>query len=156
MVLIDEPNMMPSSILPIYRVPSRFIDPFGWTVITSFIQTALTSILIKFWYLLYVFVRKLGSSVDKLVEEFEIERKPDVNNYSRKLVEFCSAKAVADMFSKMEEQIGDGAVSRFTFDMMLAWQMPSFSDEQSSSVSISLLDCITTFNIYVEFRFIMI
>lgn len=103
-----------------------------------------------------MFVRKLGSSVDKLVEEFEIERKPDVNNYSRKLVEFCSAKAVADMFSKMEEQIGDGAVSRFTFDMMLAWQMPSFSDEQSSSVSISLLDCITTFNIYVEFRFIMI
>ncbi|XP_041026191.1 uncharacterized protein LOC121266443 [Juglans microcarpa x Juglans regia] len=86
---------------------------------------------------------KLGTSVDKLVEEFEAEYwKPDEistsnissNGYSRKLVEFCSAKAFEqETCQNIEEKINDGSFSRFTFDMMIAWEMPSSADEEAST-----------------------
>ncbi|KAG7033658.1 hypothetical protein SDJN02_03382, partial [Cucurbita argyrosperma subsp. argyrosperma] len=74
---------------------------------------------------------KVGSSVEGLVEEFEISWKPETRTYSRKFVEFCSAKALADMCRNLEEGIGNGSFSRFSFDMMLAWEMPSSEDEES-------------------------
>lgn len=88
--------------------------------------------------------RKLGTSVDKLVEEFEAEYwKPDEistsnissNGYSRKLVEFCSAKAFEqETCQNIEEKINDGSFCRFTFDMMIAWEIPSSADEEASTV----------------------
>ncbi|XP_042939907.1 uncharacterized protein LOC122275044 isoform X3 [Carya illinoinensis] len=85
---------------------------------------------------------KLGTSVDKLEEEIEAEYwKPDEstsnicsNGYSRKLVEFCSAKALAqETCLNIEENINDGSFSRFTFDMMIAWEMPRSADEEAST-----------------------
>lgn len=78
--------------------------------------------------------RKLDTSVDTLVEEFEKEWGPDMGGYSRKLVEFCCSKALAIMCGTIDEMIGDGSFSRFTFDMMLAWEMPSSADEESHDV----------------------
>lgn len=69
------------------------------------------------------------------MEEFEISWKPETGiSYSRKFVEFCSAKALPNMCQKFEEDISTGSFSRFSFDMMLAWEMPSSEDEQSREV----------------------
>ncbi|KAK9951672.1 hypothetical protein M0R45_007108 [Rubus argutus] len=82
---------------------------------------------------------KLNTSVDKLVEEFEAtsswnETAPlggGVSSYARKFVEFCSAKAVSELCqNNIQEKIADGIFTRFTFDMMLAWEMPA-SDAHS-------------------------
>ncbi|XP_031254166.1 uncharacterized protein LOC116112118 [Pistacia vera] len=74
---------------------------------------------------------KLDTSVDRLVEEFEAEWKPEIGSYSRKFVEYCSAKVLTDMCQNIEEKISDGSFGRLTFDMMLAWEMPSSEDEES-------------------------
>uniref|UniRef100_A0A803MJV1 Uncharacterized protein n=2 Tax=Chenopodium quinoa TaxID=63459 RepID=A0A803MJV1_CHEQI len=55
-----------------------------------------------------------------------------MGEYSRKLVEFCCSKAVRQGPACGEDDyISDSSFSRFTFDMMLAWQMPSSADEES-------------------------
>ncbi|TQD96170.1 hypothetical protein C1H46_018235 [Malus baccata] len=96
---------------------------------------------------------KLDTPVDKLVEEFETIWKTDEtasvgaatissnnnnnsNSYGRKFVEFCSAKVMqsCDMCKTIEEKIANGSFSRFTFDMMLAWEMPTSADEESFTV----------------------
>ncbi|KAJ9131874.1 hypothetical protein P3X46_034779 [Hevea brasiliensis] len=78
---------------------------------------------------------KLNTSVDKLVEEFEAgwQSKPEseTSGYSRKFVEFCASKALHEECKYIEEKITDGSFSRFTFDTMLAWEMPSSRDEES-------------------------
>ncbi|XP_022966210.1 uncharacterized protein LOC111465949 [Cucurbita maxima] len=73
----------------------------------------------------------VGSSVEGLVEEFETSWKPETGSYSRKFLEFCSAKALADMCRNLKEDICNGSFSRFSFDMMLAWEMPSTEAEES-------------------------
>ncbi|XP_021815363.1 uncharacterized protein LOC110757921 [Prunus avium] len=91
---------------------------------------------------------KLETPVEKLVEEFETTWKADEtapvghnitatnnnnNSYGRKFVEFCSAKVLqtSDICKTIEEKIADGSFSRFTFNMMLAWEMPTSADEES-------------------------
>ena len=74
--------------------------------------------------------------MDALVEEFDVDLKPEVDNYSRKLVEFCSTRVVENICGNIGETINDGSLSRLTFDMMLAWETPSSADEQSYSVCI--------------------
>lgn len=74
-----------------------------------------------------------------LVEEFEAEWKkvpPEAsgNGYSRKFVEFCSAKALTVVCQNIQVKITDGSFIRFTFDMMLAWEKPSYSDDEPSMV----------------------
>lgn len=69
--------------------------------------------------------------MDRLVEEFEAGWQPETTGYSRKLVEFCSSKALNELCSKV---LGDGSLSRFTFNMMLAWEMPDSADEDSHTV----------------------
>ncbi|MCD7473125.1 hypothetical protein HAX54_014751 [Datura stramonium] len=76
---------------------------------------------------------RLGTSVDELVHEFEARWEPKMEGYSRKLVEFCCSKALTDVCSKLEETLVDGSFSRITFDMMLAWEMPSSADEETHS-----------------------
>ncbi|KAE8099738.1 hypothetical protein FH972_017694 [Carpinus fangiana] len=83
--------------------------------------------------------QKLDTRVDELAEEFESEWKKlppetsgDGYSYSRKFVEFCSAKALAVVCQNIQEKISDGSFSRFTFDMMLAWEAPSSADEEAS------------------------
>ncbi|XP_075104534.1 uncharacterized protein LOC107821698 isoform X2 [Nicotiana tabacum] len=73
---------------------------------------------------------RLGTSVDELVHEFEAGWEPNMEGYSRKLVEFCCSRALTDICSKLEETLVDGSFSRITFDMMLAWEMPSSVDEE--------------------------
>ncbi|PHU01938.1 hypothetical protein BC332_27189 [Capsicum chinense] len=77
--------------------------------------------------------RRLGSSVDELVHEFEAGWEPKMEGYSRKLVEFCCSKGLTDVCSKLEDTLVDGSFSRITFDMMLAWEMPSSADEERHS-----------------------
>lgn len=38
------------------------------------------------------------------------------------------------MCRNLEEGIGNGSFSRFSFDMMLAWETPSSEDEESREV----------------------
>ncbi|KAG6751922.1 hypothetical protein NC652_031159 [Populus alba x Populus x berolinensis] len=75
--------------------------------------------------------QKLGVSVEKLVEEFEAGWKQEIGDYSRKLVEFCCSKALTVECPHIQEKIIDGSFSRLTFDMMLAWEMPTSQDEES-------------------------
>ncbi|CAL9117014.1 uncharacterized protein LOC135581368 isoform X1 [Musa acuminata AAA Group] len=75
----------------------------------------------------------LDTSVDSLIEEFEQGLKPAVDNYSRRLVEFCCSKAIKNICPRVGERISDGSISRFTYDMMLAWQNPSTTGSERSS-----------------------
>ncbi|CAN6313991.1 unnamed protein product [Urochloa humidicola] len=81
----------------------------------------------------------LGRSVNDLVADFELGLKTAaVDNYSRKLVEFCSLQALQIITSHdIGEKISDGSLSRFTFDMMLAWETPTSSDQQITMESIA-------------------
>ncbi|KAI3738437.1 hypothetical protein L2E82_28469 [Cichorium intybus] len=74
---------------------------------------------------------RLDTSANELVEEFESGWKPDMGGYSRKLVEYCAAKVLNEMCRNLEEVIREGVFSRFTFDMMLAWEIPGSADEES-------------------------
>ncbi|XP_068636255.1 uncharacterized protein [Aristolochia californica] len=81
--------------------------------------------------------RILETSEDALVEEFELGLKPEVSDYSRKLVEFCSSKTLCEIVTHLDEKINDGKFSRLTFDMMLAWEKPSVVDEQIDSETVA-------------------
>ena len=85
-------------------------------------------------FIYMVSARKLDTGMDKLVEQFEAGWNSETNGYSRKFVEFCSAKALTYMCQNIEENISNGSFSRFTFDMMLAWEMPSSTDEEACMV----------------------
>ncbi|XP_040866702.1 uncharacterized protein [Glycine max] len=74
--------------------------------------------------------QKLDTSVEKLVEDFEGGWNPEMGNYCRKLVEFCSGKGVNEMCHNIEGNINDSSFSRLTYDMMLAWERPSYYDEE--------------------------
>ncbi|KAH7855110.1 hypothetical protein Vadar_021343 [Vaccinium darrowii] len=87
--------------------------------------------------LIHTCAQILDTSVDALVEEFEKSWNPEMGDYSRKLVEYCSSRALSRMCCNIEELINDGMFSRFTFDMMLAWEMPSSEDEESYTESIA-------------------
>ncbi|KAJ8434607.1 hypothetical protein Cgig2_025033 [Carnegiea gigantea] len=77
------------------------------------------------------FLRKLDTSVDELVKEFEATWKPKLGDYSRELVEYCCSKTLRLKPLEPGESVSDSSFSRFTFDMMLAWQMPSSANEES-------------------------
>ncbi|XP_074349579.1 uncharacterized protein LOC141689246 isoform X2 [Apium graveolens] len=81
--------------------------------------------------------QKINTSVDALVEEFDDIWKPEKGDYTRKLVEYCSSRALNDMCSNIKELISDRNFSRLSFDMMLAWEKPSSTaeDEQSEHVA---------------------
>lgn len=66
------------------------------------------------------------------MEDFEGGWNPDMGNYCRKLVEFCSGKALSELCQNIEANINDGSFSRLTYDMMLAWEKPSYYDEGES------------------------
>ncbi|CAN8314684.1 unnamed protein product [Cochlearia groenlandica] len=72
-------------------------------------------------------------SIDKMVEEFEFQWKPESEGtYSKKFVEFCCSKAMRRVCEKIPERIKDGSFTRLTFDMMLAWQQPDANDGNNS------------------------
>ncbi|XP_071938618.1 uncharacterized protein [Coffea arabica] len=73
----------------------------------------------------------LDTSVDALIKEFESGLDPILHGYSRKLVEYCCSKVLKNLCNSMHERVSDGSFSRFTFDMMLAWEMPNSTDEES-------------------------
>ncbi|GJN09038.1 hypothetical protein PR202_ga27005 [Eleusine coracana subsp. coracana] len=81
----------------------------------------------------------LDRSVSDLIADFELGLKTAaVDNYSRRLVEFCSLQALQIITSRdLGDKISDGSISRFTFDMMLAWETPTPSDQQITMESIA-------------------
>ncbi|PON94289.1 hypothetical protein TorRG33x02_100270 [Trema orientale] len=88
---------------------------------------------------------KVGSSVEELVEEFESvvwnnneeQQGSYGEGYSRRFVEYCSGKAVKEFCQKVDDKIADGSFARFTFDVMLAWEMPSSADEEACTENIA-------------------
>ncbi|KAF5735171.1 hypothetical protein HS088_TW15G00671 [Tripterygium wilfordii] len=78
----------------------------------------------------------LNTTVEELVKGFESEGNQETGDYSRKLVEFCCSKALSGMCERMGDMIGDGSFSRFTFDMMLAWEIPSSQEEEAYTESL--------------------
>ncbi|KAK5813761.1 hypothetical protein PVK06_029212 [Gossypium arboreum] len=89
--------------------------------------------------------QELGTSVEHLVEEFEAGWNPEVGDYSRKLMEFCSSKALINLCQNIEERLNNGSYSRFTYDMMLAWENPSGAllekpqaENEDSKISVNL------------------
>ncbi|KAJ4750334.1 ArgH (DUF639) [Rhynchospora pubera] len=88
--------------------------------------------------LLHRCARVLNTKPESLVEEFELGLKPVADNYSQRLVEFCSLKALEPLSRNLSEKINNGEFSRFTYDMMLAWEKPSsFPDEHRRSECIA-------------------
>lgn len=97
--------------------------------------------------------------MEKLEEEFEAtsswnETAPlggGVSSYARKFVEFCSAKAGSELCqNNIQEKIADGIFTRFTFDMMVAWEMPAASDAQHHSFTVSFFSSLNLFyQIYI-------
>ncbi|CDP16488.1 unnamed protein product [Coffea canephora] len=81
----------------------------------------------------------LDTSVDALIKEFESGLDPILHGYSRKLVEYCCSKVLKNLCNSMHERVSDGSFSRFTFDMMLAWEMPNSTDEESYMVGVLFL-----------------
>ncbi|KAK8589822.1 hypothetical protein V6N12_024213 [Hibiscus sabdariffa] len=73
---------------------------------------------------------EIGSSADHLVKEFEAKWEPEAGDYAKKLVEFCSSKALINLCQHIKEKISNGSYSRFTYDMMLAWEKPRAADEE--------------------------
>lgn len=73
-----------------------------------------------------------------------------ISSYAGKFVEFCSAKAVSELCqNNIQEKIADGIFTRFTFDMMLAWEMPA-SDAQHHSVhTVSFFSLNLFYQIYI-------
>ncbi|KAH1228606.1 Glutamate synthase [NADH], amyloplastic [Glycine max] len=86
----------------------------------------------------YLLLRKLNTSVEKLVVDFEGGWNPKMGNYCRKLVEFCSGKAVSELCHNIEGNINVGSFSRLIYDMMLAWERPSYYDEEDTTVTDAL------------------
>lgn len=84
-------------------------------------------------------LRKLDTSVEKLVVDFEGGWHPEMGNYCRKLVEFCSGKAVSELCHNIEGNINVGSFSRLIYDMMLAWERPSYYDEEDTTVCIFMI-----------------
>ncbi|KAF6168996.1 hypothetical protein GIB67_038493 [Kingdonia uniflora] len=82
-----------------------------------------------------ILFRSLDTTVDDLIREFEDGWKPEPNGYARKLVEFCGSKALSSICCYLEGKINDGSFSRFTFDMMLAWEKTSSGEEELGSYS---------------------
>ncbi|KAL7596059.1 hypothetical protein Lser_V15G28586 [Lactuca serriola] len=74
---------------------------------------------------------KLKTSVSVLVKDFDSKWKGEKKQYSRKLVEYCSSKALYEICKDMEQTIREGTFSRLSFDMMLAWEKPACADEQA-------------------------
>lgn len=64
------------------------------------------------------------------MEDFEGGWNPQMGDYCKSLIEFCSGKAVNEMCHNIKENIYDGSFSRLTYDMMLAWERPSYFDEE--------------------------
>ncbi|AES80902.2 DUF639 family protein [Medicago truncatula] len=73
--------------------------------------------------------QKLEISVEKLVEDFEQGWTPDAGNYCKNLVEFGSGKALTQMCRNIEEEINNGSFSRLSYDIMLAWERPTYYDD---------------------------
>lgn len=88
------------------------------------------------------FWRALNTKPESLVKEFESGLKPGVDDYSRRLVEFCSLKALEPLSCNLSEKINNGEFSRFTYDMMLAWEKPTpLPDKHRTMVNNFLILC---------------
>ncbi|KAG5001472.1 hypothetical protein GYH30_022532 [Glycine max] len=58
-------------------------------------------------------------------------------NYCRKLIEFCSGKTLSELCHNIEGNINVGSFSRLIYDMMLAWERPSYYDEEDTTENVA-------------------
>ncbi|KAG0458307.1 hypothetical protein HPP92_023464 [Vanilla planifolia] len=79
--------------------------------------------------------RILETSENELIQEFEMSIKSPTDEYAKRLVEFCSAKGFERIVHDFGEKTSDEDFSNLSFDMMLAWESSSLSDEESHLVS---------------------
>lgn len=73
--------------------------------------------------------RILDVSMDELQNNFDKEASDSIkhpSNYARNFLEYCCFRALA-LSSQVTGHLGDKSFRRLTFDMMLAWEVPSSS-----------------------------
>ncbi|OAY65842.1 hypothetical protein ACMD2_11219 [Ananas comosus] len=110
--------------------------------------------------------RILDVSMDELQNNFDKEASDSIkhpSNYARNFLEYCCFRALA-LSSQVTGHLGDKSFRRLTFDMMLAWEVPSSSQpilkvDMESTVGVeafsriapaipTIADVITCFNLF--------
>ncbi|KAL6646755.1 hypothetical protein ACP70R_015449 [Stipagrostis hirtigluma subsp. patula] len=82
--------------------------------------------------------RILGVSIDDLQNDFDKKASDSIKqprNYARSFLEYCCFVALAQM-SKVAGYLSDKSFRRLTFDMMLAWEVPSSSSQLTVKVEV--------------------
>ncbi|KAL6877570.1 hypothetical protein ACP4OV_012785 [Aristida adscensionis] len=82
--------------------------------------------------------RILNVPIDVLQNDFDKQASDSVKqsrNYARNFLEYCCFMALAQI-SKVPGYLADKSVRRLTFDMMLAWEVPSSSSQLTVKVEV--------------------
>ncbi|XP_006650285.1 uncharacterized protein LOC102700605 [Oryza brachyantha] len=82
--------------------------------------------------------RILGVSTDDLQNDFDMQASDSIKqprNYARNLLEYCCFRALAQA-SQVVGYLADKSFHRLTFDMMLAWEVPSSSSQLTVKVEV--------------------
>jgi hypothetical protein len=92
-------------------------------------------VLINF-FLFQLSFRILNVSINDLQKNFDKQASDSVKNtgnYARNLLEYCCFLALAQI-SQVAGYLADKNFRRLSFDMMLAWDVPSSSSQHSVKV----------------------
>uniref|UniRef100_A0A0D9VFD0 Uncharacterized protein n=1 Tax=Leersia perrieri TaxID=77586 RepID=A0A0D9VFD0_9ORYZ len=82
--------------------------------------------------------RILGISTDDLQNDFDVQGSDSIKqtrNYARNFLEYCCFRALAQV-SQVAGYLSDKSFRCLTFDMMLAWEVPSSSSQLTVKVEV--------------------
>ncbi|KAL5207788.1 hypothetical protein ABZP36_032223 [Zizania latifolia] len=82
--------------------------------------------------------RIISVSTDDLQNDFDVQASDSIKqprNYARNFLEYCCLRALAQA-SEVAGYLADKSFRRLTFDMMLAWEVPSSSSQLTVKVEV--------------------
>ncbi|KAG8058912.1 hypothetical protein GUJ93_ZPchr0002g24740 [Zizania palustris] len=82
--------------------------------------------------------RIISVSTDDLQNDFDVQASDSIKqpkNYARNFLEYCCLRALAQA-SQVAGYLADKSFRRLTFDMMLAWEIPSSSSQLTVKVEV--------------------
>ncbi|KAM3226996.1 hypothetical protein ACQJBY_059131 [Aegilops geniculata] len=82
--------------------------------------------------------RVLDVSIEDLQYDFDMQASDSIKhprNYARNFLEYCCFRALAQV-SQVAGYLADKSLRRLTFDMMLAWEVPSSSSQLTVKVEV--------------------
>ncbi|VAI57195.1 unnamed protein product [Triticum turgidum subsp. durum] len=82
--------------------------------------------------------RVLDVSIEDLQYDFDMQASDSIKhprNYARNFLEYCCFRALAQV-SQVAGYLADKSLRRLTFDMMLAWEVPSSSSQLTVKVDV--------------------